>query len=80
MYWGVITVGGSLFPGVPEKPTDTSQIALSGEGKRKGTDDPTTLVSFVPIHIGLMTSSSSSKMFPVCFIMELSNVRGPGPS
>lgn len=35
VYWGARAVGGFLFPGVPEKPTDTSQIALSGEGKCK---------------------------------------------
>lgn len=57
MYYGAIAVGDSLFPGIPEKPTDTSQIALSGEGKHKATGDPTTLVPFMPLHTGLMTSA-----------------------
>lgn len=52
---GVIVVGGSLFPGVPEKPTDTSQIAQSGEGKHEATCDLTTM-SICATPYWLMTS------------------------
>ena len=70
MYCGTIAVRGSLFPGIPEKPTDTSQIALSGEGKHDGTCDPTTLVPFVSLHTGLMTSAPSDVPCLLCYGAE----------
>ena len=70
MYRGAIAVGGSLSPGIPEKPTDTSQIALSGEGKHEGTCDPTTLVPFVPLNTGLMMSAPPDVPCLLCYGAE----------
>lgn len=69
-------VGGSVFPGVPEKPTDTSQIAQSGEGKHEATCDLTTMsICATPLAYDI----SSPKCSLPALLWSQVILRGPGP-